>query len=93
MAEQKTNHADKAEAKGNHIENAVKLVGEALLPGASLLIDGKILQGGAHAVVGTVARMALGPLGLLLVAANSYSTSSTGKSLLKHFTKDDKASA
>ena len=92
MAEHKTTQAEKAGTNSSHVENAVKLVGEALLPGASLLIDGKILQGGAHAIVGTLARVALGPIGLVLVAANSYSTSSTGKSLLKHFTKDDKTS-
>lgn len=83
----------KAETKGSHMENAVKLVGEMIVPGASLLIDGKILQGGAHAVVGSIARAALGPLGLLLVAANSYSTSSTGKSLLKQFVKEEKPAA
>lgn len=83
-----------AETKqGGRIENAVKLAGELLMPGASLLIDGKILQGGAHAVVGTLARVALGPVGLLLVAANSYATSSTGKSLLKQFVKEEKASS
>jgi hypothetical protein len=80
-----------AETKqASRIENAVKLVGELFVPGASLLIDGKILQGGAHAVVGTLARAALGPIGLILVAANSYSTSSTGKNLLKQFVKEDK---
>ncbi len=73
------------------LENALKLVGEVFVPGASLLIDGKILAGGAHAAVGAVARAALGPLGLLLVAANSYATSTTGKSLLKQFVKEDKA--
>lgn len=83
-----------AESKqSSPMENAVKLVGEAVLPGASLLMEGKILSGGAHAIVGTVARMALGPIGLVLVAANSFSNSSTGKGLLKHFVKDDKAKA
>lgn len=72
--------------------NAVKLVGEAIMPGASLLMDGKILEGGAHLVVGTAARMLLGPLGLALVIANSYSKSTTGKGLLKQFSKDEPAS-
>ena len=85
MAEHKT------VTKASGIENAVKLVGEAFVPGASLLMDGKILAGGAHAIVGGLARVALGPIGLLLVAANSYATSATGKSLLKQFTHDDKA--
>jgi hypothetical protein len=39
----------------------------------------------AHLVVGTLARMAFGPLGLLVVAADSYSKSVSGKSLLEQF--------
>jgi hypothetical protein len=68
-------------------QNAVKLVGEALLPGASLLMDGKILQGGAHFLVGAAARALLGPVGWVLVAVNSYSTSTTGKGLLNQFSR------
>jgi hypothetical protein len=78
-----------AQTKQNLVtENAVKLVGEAFIPGASLLMEGKILEGGAHVVVGALARMALGPVGLALVIANSFSKSTTGKSLLKQFTGD-----
>ena len=75
------------------IENAVKLVGEAFVPGASLLMDGKILSGGAHLIVGTWAKVALGPVGLALVIANSYATSTTGKNLIKQFTKANTAAA
>lgn len=71
------------------IQNAVKLLGEAVMPGASLLMDGKILTGGAHLLAGALAKVALGPLGVALVIANSYALSSTGKSLLKQFTKPD----
>jgi hypothetical protein len=60
----------------------VKLAGETIAPGASLLLDGKVGMGALHFVGGALARMAFGPLGLLLVAANSYSTSVTGKSLM-----------
>lgn len=84
MAEHKV--VEKVEKTG--IENAVKLVGEAFVPGASLLMDGKILPGAAHVIVGGLARLALGPVGLLLVAANSYATSATGKNLLKQFTAE-----
>lgn len=70
-------------------ENAVKLVGEALIPGMSLLLDGQVLAGGAHLVVGTVARIALGPLGHALVAMNSFTQSVTGKNILKHFAKKE----
>lgn len=66
------------------VGNAVKLVGEAVVPGASLLMDGNVVGGAAHLLVGVAARVALGPLGLLLVAANSYSQSTTGKHLWNH---------
>lgn len=78
---------------GSTTQNAVKLVGEAVLPGASLLMDGKILQGGAHLLVGAAAKAFLGPLGVALVIANSYSKSTTGKNLLKQFTRDDSSKA
>jgi hypothetical protein len=70
-------------------QNAIKLVGEAFLPGASLLMDGKILQGGAHVLAGAVAGALLGPIGLAVVIANSYSNSTTGKGLLKQFSPDN----
>src|SRR5947209_7594078 len=48
------------------LTNGVKLVGEALLPGTSLLMDGKFGEGAAHAVVGIGARILLGPIGALV---------------------------
>ncbi|WAS96622.1 DUF6072 family protein [Nannocystis punicea] len=69
-------------------DNAVKLLGEALVPGASLMMDGKILSGGLHTIVGVWAKMALGPAGLAVVLANSYAQSTTGKGLLKQFKSD-----
>jgi hypothetical protein len=69
---------------GTPLENAVKLVGEAFLPGASLLLDGKFLSGGAHVLVGGLAYGLLGPLGLLLVKVNSYAAATTGRSVVKH---------
>ena len=75
------------ETSSKATDNAIKLVGEYLAPGASLLIDGKILPGTAHLVAGLLLRTAIGPLGYGLVIANSYSCSVTGKNLLKQFTK------
>jgi hypothetical protein len=72
----------------NTTGNAVKLLGEALVPGASLMMDGKIVSGGLHTILGTWARVALGPIGLAVVIANSYSKSVTGKNLLKQFRPD-----
>lgn len=69
----------------NTTDNAVKLLGETLIPGASLMMDGKIVAGAVHTILGTLAKAALGPAGLALVIANSYAQSSTGKNLLKQF--------
>jgi hypothetical protein len=66
-------------------KNAIKLAGEALLPGASLLMDGQILHGGLHLLAGAVAKAFLGPVGIAVVIANSYSNSTTGKNLLEQF--------
>lgn len=68
-------------------DNAIKLVGEYFAPGASLLIDGKILPGTAHLVTGLLLRSAIGPIGYGLVIANSYASSVTGRNLLKQFVK------
>ena len=68
------------------VQNAVKLVGEAaILPGTSLLLEGDFKGGAGHAVVGVLARSLFGPLGWFAAAANSFSKSTSGKSLLEHF--------
>jgi len=69
---------------GTVVARGLKLAGETVAPGASLILDGNVVAGAAHLIGGMIARAALGPIGLLLVAANSYSTSVTGKSLLTH---------
>ncbi len=73
--------------------NAIKLVGESVAPGTSLLLDGRVLAGGAHLLAGLWAKAALGPVGLALVCINSYTTATTGKSLLKLASKSDSESA
>jgi hypothetical protein len=76
-----------SEATDTTVTNAVKLASEGLIaPGTSLLMDGDIKAGGAHLVVGLVAKSLLGPVGWLLVAASSFSKSATGKNLTEHFT-------
>ncbi|WP_144404075.1 DUF6072 family protein [Caballeronia cordobensis] len=64
--------------------NGVKLVGEAFVPGASLLMDGNVVNGAAHVAAGLGIKMLLGPAGLLLAAADSYSKSVTDKYLWDH---------
>ncbi len=85
----KSGDAQKSEAEmapTTAVHRGVKLAGEALVaPGASLLLDGQVLTGGAHLVGGLVAASVLGPLGWILVAANSYSKSVTGEHLHKQF--------
>ncbi|WP_020398762.1 DUF6072 family protein [Kordiimonas gwangyangensis] len=66
------------------LSNGAKLVGESLLPGASLMMDGKVVNGAAHAVVGLGAKALLGPFGLALVAADSFSKSLTNKYIWDH---------
>jgi len=66
--------------------NTVKLLGELIIPGASLLVDGDIKYGVGHLVVGLVARALLGPLGLALVNVNSFSQSVSDKGLIDHTT-------
>ena len=70
--------------ESNATKNGIKLLGERLLPGASLMMEGKIAAGGAHTIASTLARLLLGPTGVALVVANSFSSSATGKNLLKH---------
>ena len=66
------------------LTNGVKLVGEAILPGTSLLMDGKFSEGAGHVVVGLGARIVLGPLGALVVAADSFSKSVADKNLWEY---------
>lgn len=66
------------------VENGVKLVGERILPGTSLMMDGDIKGGLVHAAVGLLARAAFGPVAWFAVAADSYSRSVTGKGLIEH---------
>ena len=68
------------------VENGVKLVGERILPGTSLMMDGDIKGGLAHAAIGLLARAAFGPVAWFAVAADSYSRSVTGKGLIDHLT-------
>jgi hypothetical protein len=68
------------------VTNALKVAGEAfVVPGASLVADGDIRGGAFHIAGAFVARALLGPIGWVLVAANSYSNSVSGKHLHEHF--------
>lgn len=66
------------------INNGVKLIGETMLPGASLLLDGNLVNGAAHAAVGVAAATFVAPWAVLLVVADSFSKSVSGKNLWDH---------
>jgi hypothetical protein len=71
----------------NVVKNGARLLGETFItPGASLLANGQVGNGLLHVGAGIVARMFLGVPGMMLVAANSYSKTVTGKHVLAHFT-------
>ena len=64
---------------------AVKLVGEGLLPGASLFLDGEIKSGTVHLLGGIVGATLIGPLGWVYAGADSFSKANTGKHFHEHF--------
>ncbi len=64
---------------------ALKVVGEALLPGVSLIIDGDMKGGSLHVIGGLLGKTLLGPIGWAYAAADSYSKSTTGKYVHQHF--------
>ncbi len=71
-----------SDKKKNITMKGLKLLGETLLlPGSSLLIDGKVKKGALHAGAGILAGALFGGPAVILVAANSLSLSLTGKSL------------
>jgi hypothetical protein len=85
MAQKKSVEASVPERDNTRVfANGVKLVGEAIIPGASLMLDGKVVNGAAHAAVGLAARIVIGPAALVLAAADSYSKSVSDKYLWDH---------
>lgn len=73
-------------AESNTVGNGVKLVGEmAFLPGTSHLLDGNVKIGALYAAAGFATRLLLGAPAVLIVAADSFSRSTTGKGLIDHF--------
>lgn len=77
----------------NILANGAKLFGETVLPGASLLLDGKFVNGAVHTVAGLGARLALGPIGVVLICADSFSKSVTDKFLWDHLSDAYKVSS
>jgi hypothetical protein len=83
------------ESTENVTANAVKLVGEIFVPGASQLMAGRVGSGLAHLLLGGLAVAVLTPVAPVLaglvglgVRMDSYSESVHGRSLLGDFRHD-----
>lgn len=72
------------------LTNGAKIVGEALVPGASLLVDGRVGYGILHTALAIGAGALLGPLGVAAVAVNSFAESTTGSSPLSYLAEKTK---
>jgi hypothetical protein len=71
--------------------NAIRLVGEVFIPGASQFVAGNIGSGIAHnllagaagvALIGTGVAPVIGALAILGIKLNSFASATTGRSLL-----------
>jgi len=69
--------------------NGARLVGDAMLPGISQVVNGDIKNGALHAAVAVGATVLGGGLVVPIVwaasAMNSYSRSVTGRNVIDHF--------
>ena len=63
------------------VKTGLQFASEAVIPGGSHLVNGDLKQAGIHAVAGIVAGALFGPLGVLVVAANSFARATTGHHL------------
>jgi hypothetical protein len=69
-------------AERSVLENGLKLIGEvAVLPGSGLLLEGQVVNGLLHTGTAYLAGMAIGPIGWILVVADSYAQATTGRPL------------
>ena len=66
--------------------NGIKLAGEAIVPGASQFLDGRVGSGLIHAAASAAALALLGPIGgivSLALRVNSFSTSVSNRNLVQ----------
>jgi len=90
-----TNNTTGAQRPGTLLVNGVKVLGEvAVLPGASLIVDGEVKSGIFHAAGGllgiAILGPVLGPLTWLAIGADSYSRSVSGKNIVDQFGRKSK---
>lgn len=84
------NNAPSAQAPGAMLVNGAKVLGEvAIVPGASLMVDGDMRSGIVRAAGGVLSMALLGPvfgkLAWLALGADSYSRSVSGKTIVDQF--------
>src|SRR4051794_8271655 len=68
------------------LSNGLKLAGEAIVPGASQFLDGRVGRGLVHAAASAAALALLGPIGgmvSLALRVNSFSTSVANRNLFQ----------
>jgi hypothetical protein len=90
-----TNNPTGGQTPGTLLVNGVKVLGEvAIVPGASLIVDGQVKSGIFHAAGGVLGIAllgpVLGPLTWLAFGADSYSRSVSGKTLVDQFSNKPK---
>ena len=76
--------AEKPLVKDETLGKAVKVTLDIGVPGFSRYMDREYQEGALHTLLGLAAGIAMGPLGVWLVAANSISRSTTGIHLWEH---------
>jgi hypothetical protein len=60
------------------LKNTLQFASEFVVPGGSNFINGDLKQGAIHLVAAVAAGAFLGPLGVILVGANSFTKATTG---------------
>lgn len=80
--EQETEDINLATKDVNLLAEGLKIAGDLLIPGTSLIAQSDYKRGLIHAGVGIAARVAFGAPGVVLTAANSYCTARTGEGLI-----------
>lgn len=66
------------------LKNTLKFASEFVVPGGSNFINGDLKQGALHLIGAVAAGAFLGPLGAILVGANSFTKATTGHHMHEH---------
>jgi hypothetical protein len=66
------------------LKNTLKFASEFVVPGGSNFLNGDLKQGAIHLIAGAAAAVLLGPVGVILVGANSFTKATTGHHVHEH---------